>query len=286
MKNKHSLLKPNKATTFFVIVNSLFMIIAAAVMLIPILKVLSDSFDGMTNYGLNFIPQKFTVIGYKTIVSNSALYRPFFISVVTALVGTGLALFLTVTGAYVITQKDMPGRKIFVYVLLFTMIFHGGLIPSYLVMLDLHLIDTLWAIILPLSVNAYYLILMRNFFNEIPQSTVESAEIDGCAPMSVLMRIILPMSRPAIAAIGLFYAVIYWNDFFNFTIYINNPNLYNFQVKLIEIILDSEIRSTTQFNSITMQNASIIVSIVPIIVIYPFLQKHFAKGLNLGAVKG
>lgn len=286
MKSRHRSIKTNIGRTVFVVGNSIFMALLAAIMLIPLLKVLSDSLDGLVNYGLNFIPQKFTLIGYKTIITNSALYRPFLISVITSLVGTFLALFFTVTGAYVCIQKDMPGRKIFVYMLLFTMIFHGGLIPSYLLMIDLGLIDTLWAIILPMSVNAYYVILMRNFFADIPHSTTESAEIDGCSPMQVLIRIVLPMSRPAIAAIGLFYGVIYWNDFFNFTIYINNPNLYNFQVKLTEIILDSEIRSTTQFNSFTMQNASIIVAIFPIILVYPFLQKHFAKGLNLGAVKG
>lgn len=288
MKEKLSFTNGNFGRSIFRIANFCFMIIVICLMLIPLLKVLSDSMDRSGNYGLSFIPKDFTLYSYKTIITNSALYRPFLISIYVTAVGTVLALLLTTMGAYVLTQKDIPGRNFFIYLLLFTMIFHGGLIPTFMLIKKLKLINTLWAIIIPMSINTYYLILLKNFFSGIPQSLPESAEIDGCSPMGILVKIVLPMSRPALAAIGLFYAVMYWNDFFNFTIYINDPKLYNFQVKLREIVLTDDLRTSPDVHvySKSLQNATIVVAIIPVMILYPILQKHFVTGINLGAVKG
>ena len=264
------------------------MMTALFIMLVPLLKVLSDSFDAKGSYELRFFPRDFTLDAYRIIITSRELLRPFMISVYVTVLGTAIALLITSMGAYVVTQKEMPGRTFIVYLMLFTMIFEGGLIPFYLVVKNLGLLNKLWAVILPNCVNTFYLILMKNFFLAIPKSLPESAEIDGCSPFKIYLKIILPMSRPALAAIGLFYIVTYWNEFFYFAIFIIKPELYNFQVKLREIVLTDEYISSpnVQVYPQSLQNAAIVVAIVPVMLIYPFLQKHFVKGISLGAVKG
>ncbi len=277
-----------RGRTAFIIGNGIFMCLMIFIMLVPILKVLSDSFDAVGQYGVSFLPKQPSLDAYKAIISAPSLYRPFVVSIVVTILGTLFSLVVITIAAYVLTQRDMPGRQFVVYFLLFTMVFSGGLIPSYLLMKNLHLINTLWAVIIPLALHTYNIILMRSFFDGIPDSLPESAEIDGCSPFGIFWRIILPMSKPALAAIGLFCVEAYWNNFFNFVIYINDPKWYNFQVKLREMILTDDMvaSSETQVYAKSLQNASIIVAIIPVMILYPFLQKHFVKGINLGAVKG
>ncbi len=281
--------KADRARTLFVIANTIVLSLLVVIMTIPILKVLSDSFESWGSYGLNLIPQKASLDAYRVIFTNQGLYRPFLISIVVTTVGTFLALFLTTLGAYVLTRKDMPGRSIFVYLILFTMIFNGGLVPRFLVVKGLGLTNTLWSVILVGVIDTYFLILMRSFFAEIPQSLHESAEIDGCSPLGIFFQIMLPLAKPALAAIGLFYMVQYWNEFFNYVMYINNPNFYNFQVKLREMVLTNDYNSAGQDIRVygkSLQNAAIVTGLLPVAIIYPFLQKHFVKGITLGAVKG
>jgi len=271
----------------FLIGNVIFMVLVLFVMLVPLLKVLSDSFDAKGSYELRFFPRAPTLNAYRIIVTSRELFRPFLISVYVTVVGTAIALVITSMAAYAVTQKEMPGRTAIVYLMLFTMIFEGGLIPFYLVVKNLGLLNKLWAVILPNCVNTFYLILMKNFFLVIPRSLPESAEIDGCSPFKIYLKIILPMSRPALAAIGLFYIVAYWNEFFFFAIFIIKPELYNFQVKLREIVLTDEYLASPniQVYPQSLQNAAIIVAIIPVMLVYPFLQKHFVTGITLGAVK-
>jgi putative aldouronate transport system permease protein len=187
-----------------------------------------------------------------------------------------------------LTQKDIPGRSFFIYMVLLTMIFHAGMIPVYLVYKSLNLLNTLWAVILPLSVNAFNLILMKNFFQEIPASLIEAAEIDGCSPFGIFWKIVLPISKPALATVGLFCIVAYWNDFFHYVISLTDRNLYNFQVRLRELVLSDDFTAIggQQLYGRSLQNAVIIVAMIPVMLIYPFLQKYFVTGINLGAVKG
>ena len=288
MYDKFSFAKGYRARAIFVICNTIFLILLCILMLVPILKVLSDSFDAAGNYELRFFPKVATLDAYQLILSTESLFRPFMISIFTTVVGTILALTISSMAAYVLTQKEMPGRNFFTYAILITMIFHGGMIPTYLVIRSLGLLNTLWAVILPMTCNTYNLILLKNFFSTIPQGIVESAEIDGCTPLMIYTKMVLPLSKAGLAAIGLFYAVAYWNTFFNFIIYINNPDLHNFQVRLRELILTDDFlqRGTFTIYPQTVQNACIIVSIIPVMILYPFLQKHFVKGVNLGAIKG
>ncbi len=285
-ENKYVYKKPKKKITPFAIFNTILFILISLIILLPIWKVLVDSFDATVGYGLNFWPKEFTAGGYKMIISRADLYRPFLISIVTTVAGTFVGLTLSTLGAYVLIQWEMPGRNFFSWLLLFTMLFSGGMIPTYVVMMNLHLTNTLWAVILPMGINVYNLVLMRNFFEGIPGSLFEAAEIDGCSPIMIFFRIVLPLSKAALAAIGLMFAVSYWNDYTNFKIYITKNKLFNFQMKLRAMVMDSDLPTDDgSVSSNTIQNAAIIVAIIPFMILYPFCQDYFVQGVNVGAVK-
>lgn len=278
-------MKKSKISVFSVI-NGLIFVLLAFIIIVPMWKVLVDSFDLKTAYGMKLWPESFGFDGYKLVFSNPTLYRPLMISFFTTVVGTLIALTLSTLGAYVLIQWDMPGRGFFANMLLFTMIFNGGMIPTYLVLRSLHLTNTLWVVILFPALNVYNLVLMRNFFEGIPASLYEAATLDGCSPMQTFIRIVLPMSKPALASIGLMYAVSYWNDYTHYKLYINNSDLYNFQMKLRGMIQGSDLPTAAgNATENTIKNAAIIVVIIPFMILYPFLQKYFVKGVNIGAVK-
>ena len=278
--------KKKKKIKIFPIVNAMIFILIALIIMVPIWKVIVDSFDKTAGYGMNFWPQQFTFGGYGEVISKSALYRPFLISCIVTVAGTFLGLLLATLGAYVLIQWEMPGRNLFAYMLLFTMIFDGGMIPKYLVMKELHLLDTLFAVILPLAINVYNLVLMRNFFEGIPEALFEAAEIDGCSPMGTFFKIVLPLSKAALASIGLMFAVQFWNDYTNFKIYVTNNNLFNFQIKLRNMVMDNDIPNNGDgIDPNTIANAAVIVAILPFAIIYPFCQNYFVQGVNIGAVK-
>lgn len=279
--------KPKSQYTPFNFVNGFVFVVVCLIILVPIWKVLIDSLDLTTGYGVKLFPTKFGLAGYATIFSNPSLLRPLWVSVYTTVAGTFLGLALSTMGAYVLIQWDMPFRTAFANILLFTMIFSGGMIPSYLVMRGIGLTDNpLGPILLP-AINVYNLVLMRNFFESIPKSLFESADLDGCTPMGAFFRIALPLSKAALASIGLMFAVAYWNDYTNFKLYITDRNLYNFQMKLRDMIQSSDLPEVAGgATENTIRNACIIVAILPFMVLYPFLQKYFVKGINIGAVKG
>lgn len=276
----------NKKIKAFDIIMIIFFIIFSLIILIPIYKVLVDSFDLKTAYGMRLLPEKFGLAGYVSIFTNPTLYKPFIISVITTIAGTFMGLTLSTLGAYVLIQWNMPGRNLFANMLLFTMIFSGGMIPTYLVMSNLKLTNTLWAVILLPAINVYNLVLMRNFFEGIPASLFESAQLDGCSPMRTFFTIVLPLSKAALAAIGLMFAVSYWNDYTNYKLYITNENLYNFQMKLRGLVMGSDLpQAIGGATENTVRNAAVIIAILPFMIIYPFCQKYFIQGVNIGAVK-
>lgn len=283
MNNK---VKKRKKIKIFPIVNAIIFIIVCLFIIVPLWKVFVDSIDVKTAYGMRLWPEEFSLVGYKVIMTTEALYRPFMISVITTVAGTVLGLTLSTLGAYVLIQWEMPGRTFFAYLLLFTMIFNGGMIPTYLVMMKLNLLNTLWAVILPMSINVYNLVLMRNFFEGIPKGLFEAASIDGCSPLGTFVKIVLPLSKAALASIGLMFGVTFWNNYTNFKLYISTQNLNNFQQKLRSLIMDGDMPSTAEtVSQNTMFNAAVMVAILPFMIIYPFCQKYFVKGVNIGAVK-
>jgi putative aldouronate transport system permease protein len=280
--------KPKVKIKTFDVINYLVFIILGLIILVPIWKVLSDSFNSVGVYQFKLWPDKahFTLDGYKTILETVALYRPFVNSVITTIMGTLLGLVLSTLGGYVLAQEDLPGRNILAYFLLFTMIFSGGMIPEYLVMKKLHLVNNMWILVIKHGINVYNLVLMKNFFEGIPGSLYEAAKIDGCTPMGIFFKIVIPLSKAALASIGLMFAVTVWNDYSTVKIYITEPSQTNFQYKLRNMIMDGD-TPTTSYNvsQNTLFNAGIIAAILPFMVLYPFLQKYFVKGVNIGAVK-
>ena len=277
--------KKKKKFKIFPIVNAIFFIIVACLIMIPIYRVIISSIDANTSYNFVWIPSQFTWGGYTAVLTRSSLYTPFLISVVTTIIGTFVGLLVVTLGGYVLIQWEMPGRNFFAYMLLFTMIFDGGMIPKYLVIKQLGFMNTLWALILPMSLNVYNLVLMRNFFEGIPESLFEAAQIDGCSPMGIFFKIVLPLSKAALASIGLMFAVSFWNDYTNFKLYITKNKLFNFQIQLRNMVIDSDIPVDDAVNQETIGNAATIIAILPFMIIYPFCQKYFVQGVNVGAVK-
>lgn len=289
MENRFSFEKGHRARAVYLIFAYTFLTILMICMVVPVLKIMVDSLDPTATYGINIIPKQIDFMAYKYILGTQSLYRPFFVSVLTTVLGTIVGLVVVTISAYVIIQKDMPGQKIIVNLILFTMIFNGGLIPTYLTIQSVGLMDSIWAVILPLTLSAYNIILMKSFFESIPDSLFEAAKIDGCSPMAVFLRIVLPLSKPALASIGLFIAVAMWNDFFHFQIYITDPMWQNFQLKLREMILsESQVGTptTSMMTAEMLKSAVIVVVITPFLIVYPFVQKYFVKGVTIGAVKG
>ena len=280
-------MKDRPKIRLFNVINGILFILISIIMLIPIYKVLVDSFYLSSAYGMRLWPKQFGLAGYASVLSNPTLYRPLLISVGTTLVGTFLGLALSTLGAYVLIQWDMPGRTFFANFLLFTMIFNGGMIPTYLVMKNLGLTNNLLGVVLLPAINIYNLVLMRNFFEGIPQSLFEAATLDGCTPMATFIKVVLPLSKAALASIGLMFAVAYWNDYTNYKLYITDSSLYNFQMKLRSIMMGSDLpQANGGATENTVKSAAIIIAILPFMILYPFLQKYFVKGVNVGAVKG
>ena len=280
-------MKDHPKIRLFNVINGIIFILISIIMLIPIYKVIVDSFDLSSAYGMRLWPKQFGLAGYESVLSNPTLYRPLLISVGTTLAGTFLGLALSTLGAYVLIQWDMPGRTFFANFLLFTMIFNGGMIPTYLVMKNLGLTNNLLGVVLLPAINIYNLVLMRNFFEGIPQSLFEAATLDGCTPMATFIKVVLPLSKAALASIGLMFAVAYWNDYTNYKLYITDSTLYNFQMKLRSIMMGSDLpQANGGATENTVKSAAIIIAILPFMILYPFLQKYFVKGVNVGAVKG
>lgn len=270
----------------FDVVNYIVFILIGMIIIFPLWKVLVDSFNAVGVYQFRLWPSDFTFNGYLTILKTSALYRPFINSIITTVFGTLLGLVLSTLGGYVMIQFDMPGRGALAGILLFTMIFSGGMIPEYLVMDKLGLVDNMWILVVKHGINVYNLVLMRNFFEGIPASLYEAAKIDGCSPMGIFFKVVLPLSKAALASIGLMFAVTVWNDYTTPKIYIHTNDQTNFQYKLRNMIMDGDTPTTAYVVSqSTLYNAGIIAAILPFMLLYPFLQKYFVKGVNIGAVK-
>lgn len=287
MAREKIVVKPKKKKIqLFDVVNYIVFVIIALIIIVPIWKVIVDSFNAVGVYQFQLWPNRPTVDGYKTIIETERLYQPFLNSVYTTVAGALLGLVLSTLGGYVLAQKELPGRDLLAGFLLFTMIFSGGMIPEYLVMKQLGLVNNMWILVVKHGINVYNLVLMKNFFEGIPESLYEAAKIDGCTPMGIFFRIVLPLSKAALASIGLMFAVTVWNDYSTVKIYITDPDQVNFQYKLRNMIMDGDTPTTAyQVSQSTLFNAGIVCAILPFMVAYPFLQKYFVKGVNIGAVK-
>ena len=287
MAREKIVVKPKKKKLqIFDIVNYIIFTIVALIIIVPIWKVLVDSFNAVGVYQFQLWPNRPTFDGYRTIIETSKLYQPFLNSVYTTVAGAVLGLVLSTLGGYVLAQKELPGRDLIATFLLITMIFSGGMIPEYLVMKELGLVNNMWILVVKHGINVYNVVLMKNFFEGIPESLYEAAKIDGCTPMGIFVRIVIPLSKAALASIGLMFAVTVWNDYSSVKIYITDPDQVNFQYKLRNMIMDGDTPTTAYaVSQTTLFNAGIVCAILPFMIAYPFLQDYLVKGVNIGAVK-
>lgn len=263
--------------------------------LLPFINILASSFatsGELSTRPFILIPKTFTLDAYRYILSTPTIFKAIGISLFVTTVGTFISMVATSFMAYALSRKYLHGRKFFNFIIVFTMLFSGGMIPSFILIKSLGLIDSLWAPILPSIVSAYNMIIMRNFFQGIPDSLEESAKMDGCTDWGVFLRIILPLSLPSIATISLFYAVEYWNTYQPALLYINDSSKWPIQVLLRQIVIVSSgmnadastVDIVPPAQSVKM--AVIIIATLPMLIIYPFIQKYFVKGAMVGSVKG
>lgn len=263
--------------------------------LLPFINILASSFatsGELSTRPFILIPKTFTLDAYRYILSTPTIFKAIGISLFVTTVGTFISMVATSFMAYALSRKYLHGRKFFNFIIVFTMLFSGGMIPSFILIKSLGLIDSLWALILPSIVSAYNMIIMRNFFQGIPDSLEESAKMDGCTDWGVFLRFILPLSLPSIATISLFYAVEYWNTYQPALLYINDSSKWPIQVLLRQIVIVSSgmnadastVDIVPPAQSVKM--AVIIIATLPMLIIYPFIQKYFVKGAIVGSVKG
>ncbi|HIU56422.1 MAG TPA: carbohydrate ABC transporter permease [Candidatus Ornithomonoglobus merdipullorum] len=293
-------MKKSKGDYAVSIVVYAFIIGFAIICLIPFLLVLSSSFTdqaALNRNGYELWPEAFSTAAYSLLFSSGTILPAYGVTIFITVVGTVLSMLVTCACAYAISCKSMYYRSTVAMIIYFTMLFNGGLVPTYLwVTKYLGLSDSIWSLILPSLVNAWNLLLMRNFFNSIPEALAESARIDGANDMTILFKIILPVSLPGIATIGLFYALAYWNEWYKALLYIHTEWKYPLQYLIMEIQKNIQFvqQNAAQAGVVTdglipaetTQMATAVVTIGPIILLYPFLQKYFVQGLTVGSVKG
>ncbi len=290
--------RKGKRITAFTVFNYGFFTLVAVIMLFPLWNVLVISFSNYAEYVANplmLFPKNISFDAYKYIFSTNELLEAMEVTVTVTLVGTVYSMLITTTAAYALSKKTLPGRSVFLTMVLFTMLFNGGLVPTFLLIKQLGLYDTIAALILPNALNTWYLIIMKNAFSGIPEAMEESARIDGANDVQILLRIVLPVSMPIIATFVLFYGVDRWNEWWSAMLYINNTHKYPLQLMLRNLIVMnfSSAAMATSYaqesaNFVAKENikmATAIVAIVPITVLYPFLQKYFTKGVLVGAIK-
>ncbi len=237
---------------------------------------------------VSLIPKGFTLDNYKRVFANSGLINSFENSILYTFFGTILSLFMTALAAYALSKKRIVFSKFFTIMIIITMYFNGGMIPTYMVVRNLKMIDTIWAVLLPSAMSTYNLLVMRSFFDNFPTEVEEAAQIDGVNDLQLFFKIVLPSSRPVLASVGLFYAVAKWNAFFEPFLYLTNEKLFPLQLVLRAILSAgaTNVNQDTLVAVASLRYACVIISIIPIVAVYPFVQKYFVKGVMLGAVKG
>jgi len=264
--------------------------------LLPFLFMIAQSFSShraIMSGEVYLWPVDFTLAAYKEVFRDQAFVRAFLVSVARTVAGSVLSVAVTCLFAYPLAKPFIRGRRFMLFLVTFTLIFGGGMIPTYLIVRELGLLNTFWAYLLPGAVSAFNVIIMKNFFQSVPVEIEESAIIDGCSNAGTLFRIVVPLSMPAVATIGLFHAVGHWNSFFDAVLYVNDRSLYPLQVYLRELIQFDESNIQLKDNlgqqllaSESLKAATLVATILPILIVYPFLQKYFVKGMMLGSVKG
>ncbi len=287
--------------TIVYFINYILLTVLLVVVLYPLIYIISCSFssgDALMSGRVKLFPVDLTLQSYKAVFKYQSIWTGYRNSIIYAIVGTLISMVLTLFAAYPLSRDDFRGKKIFTVIILFTMMFSGGLIPTYLLVKNLDLMDTIWAVVLPGAVNAYNIIVARTFFaNTIPKELQEAAEMDGCTDFRFFVRIVIPLSTPIIAVLSLWVVVGLWNSYFGPMIYLNSQEKYPLQLVLRRILLlsqvnlnqsfiDAETIRMNQYLGEMLKYGTIIISTLPLMIVYPFVQKYFVKGVMIGSVKG
>lgn len=281
------------------VVIHLVLIVLTVCTLFPFYNVLLMSFSNsvaISKQVVYLIPTVFDFSAYSYIIHEPRFVKAFLVTLFVTVVGTGVNLFVTLTGSYVLSKSGFPGRKIVMSGILFTMFFNGGLIPFYLTMKNLHLINNLFVMVLPVAINTFYLIICIAFFRTLPAALEESAKIDGANEIQILYKVVLPVSKPMVATIALFYAVDRWNEWWHGVLFMTDINLLPLQALLRELLTNYQQVLSSITTNVAVANsdlhpemlkmAVLVVSVLPIVCLYPFMQKYFAKGVLIGSIKG
>lgn len=279
----------------FNIINGLLLGLIALITVLPFIHVIGSSFaTGAEIAAKKFllIPTTFTVDAYRYIFSTDTVMRAMLVSIFITVAGTAWSMLISTLTAYGLARRDVPGRRYIMFLFVFTMLFSGGMIPTFLVVKETGLLNTFWALIIPSSISVFNMIILRTFFQGLPDGLEESAKIDGSNDFGILFRIVIPCSLPAIATISLFYAVTYWNTYMSAILYLNDASKWPVQILLRQIVVlasglnyDNSIYTDAPPPAQSLKMAVIVVATAPILLVYPFLQKHFTKGALLGSIK-
>ncbi|MFD0958393.1 carbohydrate ABC transporter permease [Paenibacillus chungangensis] len=287
--------KDRMIDTVLIILLSLFGLATLFPLYYVVVMSITPFIEVIENGGFVLWPQNVTFDAYKQIMSSARIPRALGVTVILAIGGTLLNLLVTMLLAYPLSKKMIPGRNAVLFMIVFTMLFSGGLIPLYLIVNALGLNNTLFALVIPGLVSAFNMLIMKSYFEGLPEEVEEAARMDGCGELRTLFKIIIPLSMPILATLGLFYAINHWNTYFHAIMFITDKELQPIQVVLRSMIVSpnvgSELQLTNQFQvqrlpPETVKMATVVVTIFPIIVLYPFLQKHFMRGFLLGSIKG
>lgn len=289
-------IKQNKVSEsrVFDFINNFVLVLIAVIIVVPLWNIVVSSFSSgraLAEGGYIFLPKEFSLENYRTVLRDSSIWAAYVISVAKTLIGVVTHVFFCSMVAYGLSKRDLRGRKFYTAMGVITMFFSGGMIPTYLLMKQLGLLDNFMVYILPQLFSYYDVVILMNFFRQVPSSLEESAKMDGAGVWKVFLRIIMPLSKPALATIALFNGVYQWNDFMTAKLYITDKSLYPVQMKLYEIIVQQQTQSMNVGSFVMetttkgVQLATIVITTVPIVIVYPLLQKHFVSGMMLGAVK-
>lgn len=289
--------KRKKENRTFNIINTTLLILFALIIVVPLWNIVVSSLSagaGTGSSGLVLIPKDFTLENYKKVLTDSSIPRALLISILKTVIGAFTHVAFCAIFAYALSKQKLAGRSVYAMMGVITMYFSGGMIPTYLLIKSLGLLDTFWVYIIPGLFSYYDVVILMNFFRDVPPSLEESAKIDGASEFTIFRKIYVPLSKPALATILLFNGVAQWNDFMTTKLYVTNEKLYPLQMKIYEIIVQSNMTAMSNSGSTDVivesstkgvQLATIVITTIPILIIYPLLQKHFMGGMMAGAVK-
>lgn len=286
--------KTSLGSRIFDTVNIILLLLLALITFYPFWDCLVVSFSSLKSYlstSIHLWPSEWSFEGYAYMLKEAELWSSYANSLFITVAGTLINMTITTMAAYVLSRKDLKGQRPLMFLAVFTMMFSGGIIPTYIVVKDLHLMNSLWSMILPSAINTYNLIILRNFFMDLPLELEEAALLDGCTDVGVLFRIMLPISKPALTTVTLFYAVDHWNDFFSAIMYINSKKAWPLQLFLRSMLFQNDAAYSSGSESLfllgqPMKMAAVMLAVIPIMCAYPFFQKYFTAGMTAGAVKG